>query len=347
MSRYRDNPTVIRLAAEIDVDPDALAAVFEVETAGSGLEGGLPVIRWEGHYFDRLVRADRRDEARRLGLANPKAGKVKNPKRQLDRYEILHRAADIDMEAAYASISIGIGQVMGAHAKKLGYASAVAMWRAARTGIDAQMEMVTRFIVENALDDELRALDWSAFARGYNGPGYRKNAYDKKLARAYGNTAVPAASGMLRMGSEGAEVRALQQRLVRLGFVLKVDGDFGPATRDAVVSFQRANGLAIDGAAGPATQRKVLDLAGEPVPPQRLLDVSGVKEGGAVIIASVALPGVVDSLKEVAAQLEPFAGTVPYLDTIIAAVSAAAAVGGLAIALRGLWAAGQTREGLA
>jgi len=33
--------------------------------------------------------------------------------------------------------------------------------------------------------DLLAARDWPAFARAYNGPGYRKNRYDDKLRRAY------------------------------------------------------------------------------------------------------------------------------------------------------------------
>ncbi len=42
-----------------------------------------------------------------------------------------------------------------------------------------------RFIKANHLDDEIRAHNWAAFARGYNGAAYAKNAYDKKLAAAF------------------------------------------------------------------------------------------------------------------------------------------------------------------
>jgi hypothetical protein len=31
----------------------------------------------------------------------------------------------------------------------------------------------------------MQELNWAAFAKGYNGPGYAKNAYDVKLAQAY------------------------------------------------------------------------------------------------------------------------------------------------------------------
>lgn len=60
-------------------------------------------------------------------------------------------------------------------------------------------------------------------------------------------------SGMYRQGSEGSGVRTLQEALNRFGAQLATDGDFGPATRQAVEQYQRANGLQADGIAGPQT----------------------------------------------------------------------------------------------
>src|SRR6266436_3297230 len=59
---------------------------------------------------------------------------------------------------------------------------------------------------------------------------------------------------VLRQGSSGPDVTALQQRLKDLGFDPNgVDGNFGPGTRDAVIAFQQSKGLQADGIAGPAT----------------------------------------------------------------------------------------------
>ena len=62
------------------------------------------------------------------------------------------------------------------------------------------------------------------------------------------------AGGLLRRGSRGPEVEALQAALGGAGYAVAVDGIFGPATQAAVVGFQRAAGLAADGIVGPATR---------------------------------------------------------------------------------------------
>ena len=57
-----------------------------------------------------------------------------------------------------------------------------------------------------------------------------------------------AGDARLEVGSEGEEVRTLQEILERLGFDPEgIDGIFGPNTRDALVAFQRDRGLAPSG----------------------------------------------------------------------------------------------------
>lgn len=65
----------------------------------------------------------------------------------------------------------------------------------------------------------------------------------------------PEAPHAWRAGDEGPEVLALQERLIALGYFLPAaDGDFGPATQQAVWALQKAAGLERDGLVGPLTQ---------------------------------------------------------------------------------------------
>ncbi|HTY40146.1 MAG TPA: peptidoglycan-binding domain-containing protein [Candidatus Paceibacterota bacterium] len=62
-------------------------------------------------------------------------------------------------------------------------------------------------------------------------------------------------TGFLTIGSEGAEVTALQQRLAEEGyFTASATGYFGPATEAAVRAYQRAHNISPAGYVGPSTR---------------------------------------------------------------------------------------------
>ena len=62
----------------------------------------------------------------------------------------------------------------------------------------------------------------------------------------------------LRNGSTGEKVESLQTRLTELGYYQgEIDGQFGAGTREAVIAFQKRNGLDADGLAGEETLRKL------------------------------------------------------------------------------------------
>ena len=68
-------------------------------------------------------------------------------------------------------------------------------------------------------------------------------------------------------GHSGEHVKRLQQFLNKLGVVvtgLAVDGDFGPATKAAVIAFQKKAGVDADGIVGPITLQKLKDAGFNP-----------------------------------------------------------------------------------
>lgn len=69
---------------------------------------------------------------------------------------------------------------------------------------------------------------------------------------------------MLERGDSGDDVVDLQQMIPR--FTGEVDGDFGPATEDAVIRYQRTRGLEADGIVGPMTWQALYDHK-PPLPP--------------------------------------------------------------------------------
>lgn len=256
-----EHRTIIdQIARRNAIPPAALMAVIDIESAGhigTIINNTLhPTIRFEGHYFDRRLDDGARALARAQGLASPNAGAVKNPRGQKDRYALLARAKAINEAAAIESTSWGVGQVMGSHWRMLGYASAAAFADHMQTGFAGQVEAMVRFIVANKLDKALRGRDWQAFARGYNGPGFAKNKYDIKLARAYkAHTNAQADTGFLKQGAFGTAVRSLQEKLAVAGYDIAIDGIFGRQTSNALKAFQKRHRLLVDGIYGPATAK--------------------------------------------------------------------------------------------
>jgi peptidoglycan hydrolase-like protein with peptidoglycan-binding domain len=96
---------------------------------------------------------------------------------------------------------------------------------------------------------------------GYGRPAYGTNS-----------TPPPATDGMLRQGSKGNAVKALQSDLntvMKSG--LTVDGDFGAATDTALRAFQKKYGLSVDGVYGPASaavMKAALKGGTKPIPPK-------------------------------------------------------------------------------
>ena len=62
------------------------------------------------------------------------------------------------------------------------------------------------------------------------------------------------AAQVLEVGSSGSDVKKVQQRLIRYGYLSgEADGRYGEKTRDAVIWFQKKNGLTADGREGAKT----------------------------------------------------------------------------------------------
>ena len=105
-------------------------------------------------------------------------------------------------------------------------------------------------------------------ADGIAGPKTLKKLYgNNPKAATVANPAAeedtePVQSTTLRIGDTGSAVKAMQQKLIDLGYLTgAADGIFGPKTYLAVKAFQKANKLSSDGIVGSATHSRLNALA--------------------------------------------------------------------------------------
>ena len=173
-----------RVGALIGVGEDEIHAIIEVEAAGSGFDKlGRPKMLFEPHVFWRHLGAGpKRDRAASLGIAYAKWKPGNYPS---DSYPRLAQALDLDVEAALKSASWGLTQILGENNVDLGYLTAAGMVVAFCNGEAAQLAGTVALIKSKGLSGKLKAHDWPAVARGWNGPGYAANHYDDKLAAAF------------------------------------------------------------------------------------------------------------------------------------------------------------------
>ncbi|MBQ6513672.1 MAG: peptidoglycan-binding protein [Clostridia bacterium] len=76
---------------------------------------------------------------------------------------------------------------------------------------------------------------------------------------------LPTAEPVLRNGMTGEAVKNLQSRLYTLGYyTAEIDGQYGAVTKDAVLTFQRFNGLDADGIVGAETRNVLFSSEAKP-----------------------------------------------------------------------------------
>lgn len=193
-NRFIGEADFMAAADQLKIEVATIKAVYKVESNGKGFIGDKPKILFEGHIFwRRLKELGLRPEAYVKGnedILYPswtkqfyQGGTGEN--RRLERAMLIHE------DAARESASWGLFQIMGFHWKNLDYSSVGDFVTRMESHERDQLEAFCRFISKTKNRDgkslaQLLALkDWAGFAYGYNGAGYRQNAYDDKLRENY------------------------------------------------------------------------------------------------------------------------------------------------------------------
>lgn len=189
MSKELIEQDYVNAASRLNAEVAAVKAVATVESNGGGfLPDGRVKVQYEPHVmYQRLKAKYGQARADRELAAHPDLVALKPGSYQsLDKEDKdMGRATGIDRDCALESASWGAFQIMGYHWKTCGYASLQQFVNQQYTAA-GQLDTFIRFILANsALQRALKARDWAAFAKGYNGPAYAKNQYDTKMKAAY------------------------------------------------------------------------------------------------------------------------------------------------------------------
>ena len=180
-----------QVAELLGCEPAALKAVQQVETGGRGgfFSPGRPAILFEGHIFwTQLKKRGSNPEDYVKGNENilyPKWEKG-HYKGGIGEYDRLEQDRKINREAADASASWGMFQIMGFNYAACGEESIESFVRSMCESEFKQLLLTANFIKKNSqMLQALQARDWAVFAKCYNGPAYAQNRYDVKLEAAY------------------------------------------------------------------------------------------------------------------------------------------------------------------
>ena len=190
--RFLSNSDVVQQAKDNGIDPAMLFAIRDVEGQSDGfLSDGRPLILFERHKFYKALE-------KKFGSAKAVAVMTEAPlichpkwdpsvykgyKREYDR---LNYAITFDRGSALLSASWGMFQIMGGNYEMCGYKNVEAFVKDMYESEDFHLMAVIKFIkAQPRLIKAIKDKNFAEVARIYNGPGYAKNAYDKKLANAY------------------------------------------------------------------------------------------------------------------------------------------------------------------
>lgn len=178
-------------AGALGVDPAAIKAFAQVESAGSGFnaDGSVKILFERHKFYNLLAQAHGLPFAQAISrqqpdICNPTAGGYG---KYSEQHAKLDRAVKIDRDCGLQSASWGAFQVMGYQWKICGYASIQAFINDAYSDA-GQLRILVGFLKANpGIVKAMNAKDWKTVARLYNGPAYAQNKYDTKLDSAYRN----------------------------------------------------------------------------------------------------------------------------------------------------------------
>lgn len=170
-------------ADALGVNTAKIWTVWDVEASANPFIDGRPTILYEPHIFSRLTK--HAYDKNFPDISSKSWNRKLYPGSQLGRWKQLQKASGLDVNAALSSASYGGFQIVGMNFKTCGYSTPWDFVYSQSRDERSQLLAFVSFVENAGLKGALQRGDWAAFAKGYNGPAYRENKYDEKLAAAY------------------------------------------------------------------------------------------------------------------------------------------------------------------
>ena len=181
----------IKCAYKIGCEVAAFKTVKYVETGNNKafLSNGMPSILFEGHIFWKEIQKRNISPLKYIKGNENILYKYWTSKYYIGgtgEYTRLNKARKINIDAANASTSWGMFQIMGNNYKQCGCTSISDMVSKMCKSEEWQIQLAANFISNSSvLRNALINKQWETFAKAYNGEGYKKNNYDTKLKNYY------------------------------------------------------------------------------------------------------------------------------------------------------------------
>lgn len=179
-------------AAKLGCEVAAIKAVAIVEAGQEGafFDDETPTKLFEPHVFSELT--GHKYDGRRVPGVDKDWGVISRRRWMPGTYGPMSKqnirldaAAKLDRNAALQATSWGLFQILARNYKIAGFDSVQSFINAMYRSADDHLDAFVNVIIAMKLAPALRAKDWSAFARKYNGSGYRKNGYHTRMAWNY------------------------------------------------------------------------------------------------------------------------------------------------------------------
>ena len=180
-------------ATRLGVDVAAIMAVAQIEAGGrQGFAADRrPIVRYELHIFHGRTRGSYHRSHPHLSQPNLAAGDPFHRGGQPNEWSLIHGAmilrdgANRRASDAWQSSSWGMFQVMGFNHAAVGWSNINDFVRDMFTSEEHHLNAFTGYCTTNHLIRHIQRQDWTAFARGYNGPHFARHDYHIKIGAAY------------------------------------------------------------------------------------------------------------------------------------------------------------------